>query len=163
MECSVCGTNDELLYACRRCGENLCATHQGRGYHDCRPETGGWTPPGTRDTTPQERMAPARSETTASRQSSWRPEAQPSPNREKRRGDDAGVSPSAENVPDDADRPGYGPNRLRAVPVGRAESLSEWFRRQTYVSLSLKVGFIATLWSAFVFSTLAVGLSVVPV
>ena len=65
----------------------------------------------------------------------------------------------ADDLPPDAARPGYGPDRLSAAPVEPADTLGEWFRRQTYVSLSLKVGFVATLWSAFVFSALAVGLA----
>lgn len=61
----------------------------------------------------------------------------------------------------DVTRPGYGPDSPRPEPVEPAASLGEWFHRQTYVSLSLKVGFVATLCSAFVFSSLAVGLSVI--
>jgi len=72
------------------------------------------------------------------------------------------ASTARATLPPDADRPGYGPDRLRPDPVDRAKTLSEWFRRQTYVSLALKVGVIAALWNAVVFSTLALGLSVSP-
>lgn len=62
--------------------------------------------------------------------------------------------------PPEAARPGYGPDRLRLDPVEPAGSMREWFRRQTYVSLTVKVGFVATLWGLLVFGSLAVALTV---
>ena len=172
MECSVCGTGDELLYSCSRCGEQLCATHQGRGYHRCTPSPDGdWTPPGTRDLTTGgwTKLSERDDEDPAD----GRPRAQPSTDEdgsanaaaERRDPGSDGPTMGTRNrvdLPPDAARPGYGPDDIRPAPVEPAETLTEWLRRQTYVSLSLKVGFVATLWSAFVFSSLAVGLSVVP-
>lgn len=167
MECAVCGNGDELLYTCGRCGEPLCATHHGRAYHRCSPDPDGdWNPPGTRDTTSGGRMALASRD--GAEPAVQRPEAQLFPDAiddgegdvDAAGTDGAGRGRSIEALPPDAARPGYGPDSPRPEPVGPADSLAEWFRRQTYVSLSLKVGFLATLWSAFVFSSLAVGLSV---
>lgn len=173
MECAVCGTGDELLYSCSRCGAQLCATHQGRGYHRCTPSPDGdWTPPGTRDTTTGGWTKLSEHDDGAPAERS----RADSPPDEEERSDSASVeaegpdssseTPTARTraepeLPPDAARPGYGPDNLRPAPVEPADTLTEWLRRQTYVSLSLKVGFVATLWSAFVFSSLAVGLSVV--
>lgn len=169
MECAVCGTGDELLYSCSRCGEQLCATHQGRGYHRCTPSPDGeWVPPGTRDTTTGGWTK--LSERDDGEAAVERPKAQLYPEKDgsadaeaerPASGSEEATARAETDLPPDAARPGYGPNNLRADPVEPAETLSEWLRRQTYVSLSLKVGFVATLWSAFVFSSLAVGLSVV--
>lgn len=181
MECAVCGNGDELLYTCSRCNEHLCATHHGRTYHPCTPDPDGdWRPPGARDTTAGSRMAIASHADDEPEVD--RPAAQLFPDAPSvggGDGDDAdgghadeanagdastigsdGQRRPSEKLPPDATRPGYGPDRLRPDPVEPADTLGEWFRRQTYVSLSLKVGFVATLWSAFVFSSLAVGLSV---
>ncbi|QLD88171.1 hypothetical protein HWV07_03615 [Natronomonas salina] len=148
MECAVCGCGDELIYTCGRCGSNLCATHHGRGYHRCAPTfDDDWTPPGSRDVTAD--MG----------RTSYRP-GEAAADEDGGAGKVGGESPT-DDLPPDAARPGYGPDRFSGAPVEPAETIGEWFRRQTYVSLSLKVGFVATLWSAFVFSALAVGLSVV--
>ena len=175
MECAVCGNGDELLYTCSRCDEQLCATHQGRGYHQCIPSPDGdWTPPGTRDTTTGGWTKLSERDDGAG--AVERPRAQRYPDDERQSdsadaeadcadsgsGSDATRTRPEAELPPDAARPGYGPDNLRPDPVEPADTLTEWLRRQTYVSLSLKVGFVATLWSAFVFSSLAVGLSVVP-
>lgn len=174
MECSVCGTGDELLYRCGRCGRRLCATHQGRPYHECVPSPeGDWTPPGTRDTSDGGRIAldyPTDGGTAAD-------DAADSTGDATDRADDgtdggsrsagasaatASAAPADEGPPPDATRPGYGPDRLRPDPVEPADSVPEWFRRQTYLSLTAKVGLIATLWNGLVFSALAIALAIAP-
>lgn len=59
-------------------------------------------------------------------------------------------------APAPADRPGYGAgDRPGGSEGGRPRTLGEWFRRQTYLSLSLKTAGLATLASTTVWSTLA--------
>jgi hypothetical protein len=162
MECSVCGTGDELLYSCGRCGKRLCATHQGRPYHECVPSPDGdWTPPGTRDTMDGEWVALGRrtdEEGSANESADSTDDRRRTQSRSVETPDES-VDPPDDDPPE-ASRPGYGPDRLRPAPVAPADSIHEWFRRQTYLSLTVKVGLIATLCNGLVFSTLVIALSI---
>lgn len=136
MDCAVCGTEDELLYRCERCGERFCATHHDRRYHECVGVVPTQRAPRDRTVEP----------------SVDRPDAQLFPE---------AVEPSADGgvpatTPGDTERPGYEPERRPAEPEAPAHTMREWFRRQTYVSLVVKVGLIASLSSALVFASIVV-------
>lgn len=144
MECTACGTADELVYACQRCHEVFCATHHDHRYHDCEPSdrSGG-----------SETQRPTfRTRRTNKAPPVERPSAQVYPQEVDADDTAERTSPSA------TDRPGYGPERLTADPVGPADTIPEWFRRQTYLSLTVKVGLLATLCNLLAFSVLGAAL-----
>lgn len=147
MECAACGTDDELVYACQRCRSVFCATHHDHRYHDCDPERGRSEGAASARRTFSKRTAP---ESLAVD----RPRAQLYP-QEVDTGESDGEAP-----PPEADRPGYGPERLTADPVEPATTVPEWFRRQTYLSLTVKVGLLATLCNLLAFSLLGAALTV---
>lgn len=64
------------------------------------------------------------------------------------------------SVPPEADRPGYGPEPFSAEPVGPARTIPEWFRRQTYFSLTVKVGLLATFCNLLAFSLIGAAMVV---
>lgn len=150
MECGVCGTADELLYACDRCGEQFCATHHGGRYHRCRTRRAVVHHPGPR---PRSRDEPAVD----------RPEAQvysdaPAATTRRQDRDGAADSDDREAWPDrDAVRPGYEPDR-RPPSAGPPTTVGEWLRQQTYLSLTVKVGLVAALCSVLVFAAIVLAL-----
>lgn len=141
MECTACGTDDELVYACERCREVFCATHHAHRYHDCEPARSR----GPRGPIARERSAPEAA-------APDRPRAQLYPQEVD------GPARSRRDRPPEADRPGYGPERFTADPVEPATTVPEWFRRQTYLSLAVKVGLVATLCNLLAFSLIGAAL-----
>lgn len=129
MECAVCGADDELIYPCGRCETYLCATHHGRRYHDCAPKTPRTTGAPTFGGDPEPTVD--------------RPEAQVFPDR---------VGADDPDVQDTAGA--AGPDGSRPAPVGKPRTLTEWLRRQTYVTLTVKVGLLAAFWNLLFYSTM---------
>ncbi|MCY4730283.1 hypothetical protein KY092_06900 [Natronomonas gomsonensis] len=136
MDCSVCGADSELLYRCERCGQRLCATHLGHRYHDCARRQPA-------DRPPKERTGEPLVE---------RPDAQLYPERSV---------PSVEppSPPGDIERPGYEPKRTHAGSSEPAETVGEWLRRQTYLSLTVKVGLLAAGLNTLAFALLGAALT----
>lgn len=145
MDCTACGTADELVYACQRCGDVFCATHHAHRYHDCDPTPERAGGPETPRPTFRSRTAPEEPVVE-------RPRAQLYPQEVDAPGS---VEPSP---PPDVDRPGYGPQRFTADPVEPASTVPEWFRRQTYLSLTVKIGLLAAFCNLLVFSLIGAAL-----
>ncbi len=143
--CAVCDTAKDLLFFCERCRDPLCATHHGEGYHPCEPADPAPRPTPDADPNRVRRRRRRRQHTPVDR-----PEAQVYPQTSP----DRPTTTDEEALPPDAARPGYSVDRFQGEPVGPATTMSEWFRRQTYVSLSVKVGLIATLCNLFVYSAI---------
>lgn len=61
-------------------------------------------------------------------------------------------------IPQEASRPGYGPEPFSAEPVGPPTTFTEWLRRQTYLSLTVKVGIVASLFNLLAYSLIAVAM-----
>ena len=164
MECAMCGTDDELLYRCERCGGRFCATHHGRRYHECVGVTPSGRSPRERRPEPEvdrpaaqlfpDVVEPAATDASLSNRAASEPSA-------AKNADATAESPSSV-VTEDTARPGYEPDRRPAEPEAPARTMREWFRRQTYVSLSVKVGLVATLLSTLVFAAIAVALYLPP-
>lgn len=161
----MCGTGDELLYRCERCGGRFCATHHGRRYHECV----GVTPSGRspRERAPEPTVDRPAAQLFPDGVGSNAIDSQSSSQRAEREADtienaDAVAESSSAAIADDAARPGYEPDRRPAEPEAPARTMREWFRRQTYVSLSVKVSLVAALFSTLVFAVIAVALYLPP-
>ena len=164
MECTVCGTNDELLYRCARCGGRFCATHHGRRYHECVGVTPSGRSPSERRPEPEvdrpaAQLFPDGVEPAATVAS---PSNRATDELNATKNADATGGSLSSAVAEDTERPGYEPDRRPAEPEAPARTMREWFRRQTYVSLSVKVGLVATLLSTLVFAAISVALFLPP-
>ncbi len=148
MECAVCEASSELLYTCSRCGERLCATHQGRNYHACKPSTARvWS--GDRWVAHVQHDADDTGGGGVDR-----PAAQLFPDRYAT---DGASTPASSPT---AARPGYEPDATRPTHIEQPDSMRDWLSRQTYLSLTMKVGVVATLMNMLVFSTIVVAMSI---
>lgn len=61
-------------------------------------------------------------------------------------------------TPQEMARPGYGPEPFSAEPVGPPTTFTEWLHRQTYLSLTVKVGIVASLFNLLAYSLIAVAM-----